>query len=306
MWVVAALVVSGCAAPHGEPDCLGVPELRTPPGRVVTMDGGAAAILTRLGVGDRIVGTAAPTFFEDFEGPERARLDAIPVLDDGPGNAEKIIEARPDLVVGISALSFGGFDGTPTVERLAQAGAQSLVACDAVESGPVHDLRATMTFIRRAAEVFRIPDRGEQLIAELTRDIRAVTPPERPVPVLALSSPPSPGEPLYTVGSRSMANGVISLAGGQNIADDGAGQFADISIEQAVWRDPKVIVVISGIGHTSVPELLRAIRANRALATTTAVRRDRFVVVSQGATLSPSVLGGRAVATIAAVLRAAS
>lgn len=270
------------------------------------MDGGAAAILLRLGVGDRIVGTASPTFFTDFTGPERTKLDAIPVLDEGPGNAEKIIDARPDLVVGISTLSFGGFDGTPTVERLAQAGARSLVACDAIEPGPVRDLSATTTFIRRAAAVFGIPERGTRLIVELEADIRAVTPPSVPVPVLALSSPPSPGEPLYTVGSRSMANGVITLAGGQNIADDGPGQFADISVEQAVWRDPKAIVVISGIGHTPVPELLRVIRANRALATTTAVRRNRFVVVSQGSTLSPSVLGGEAVAAIAAVLRTAA
>ncbi|OLT16994.1 ABC transporter substrate-binding protein [Pseudonocardia sp. CNS-139] len=268
---------------------------------MVTMDGGAAAILTRLGVGDRIVGTAAPDFFAAFTGEERAQLDRIPVIDPGQGNAEAVIAARPDMVVGISTYSFGGFDGTPTVDRLAQAGAAALVACEGAGPGPVTDLSATLGFVRETAGVLGVADRGEQLAQQIEAEIQAARPPAGtpPVRVLALSSAPAAGQPLMTQGGQSLANGIIALAGGENVAQDAAGDFASLNAEQVVARDPQAIVVVTGFSPQSDAELTEAIRASPVLAPTTAVRENRLVTVPQSILLSPSVLNGRAVAEIA-------
>ncbi|HEY2063225.1 MAG TPA: ABC transporter substrate-binding protein [Amycolatopsis sp.] len=264
------------------------------------MDGGAAAILERLGVSDRIVGTAAPDFFKAFGGNELAKLSAIPVLDRGQGNAEAVIAAKPDLVVGISAYSFGGFDGTPTVEQLAKAGAQSLVACKG--AAPVKDLSATTGFIRQVAKAFGVEQRGDELITQLTASIGRPGS-AAPVRTLALSAPPTAGQPVTAQGGAGLANGIITLAGGTNIAQDSGRDFASLSAEEVVTRDPQAIVIVSGFSRGSDTELLASIRSSPVLAGTTAVKEGRFAVVPQSILLSPSVLNGDAVAMIAAALR---
>ncbi|MBB4683153.1 ABC transporter substrate-binding protein [Amycolatopsis jiangsuensis] len=279
--------------------CPAPPRLPRPPQRVVTMDGGAAAILERLGVADRIVGTAAPDFFTAFSGDEAAKLVRIAVIDPGQGNAEAVIAARPDLVVGVSSYSFGGFDGTPTVDQLAAAGAKSLVACDTGQGAAVEDLSSTTTFIRQLAEVFGVEQRGADLISEIDRAGHASG---TPVRVLALSAPPAAGRPVRVQGGTGLANGVITLAGGKNVAEDALQDFATLSAEEIVRRDPQAIVVISGFSPVSDEDLLRSVRRSPVLAGTTAVKENRFVVVPQSILLSPSVLNGDAVAKIAGAL----
>lgn len=170
---------SGGAGHPAAPSCPPVPQLAATPQRVVTMDGGAAAILTELGQSERIVGTAAPDFFTAFAGAERTELDSIPVLDPGQGNSESVVAAKPDLVVGISSYSFGGFDGTPSVERLQQAGAASLVACDDAPS-PVQNIDATYTFIQQAATVFGAQAQGTQLVDRIKAQVAAAAPAPAP------------------------------------------------------------------------------------------------------------------------------
>ncbi|NBH10157.1 ABC transporter substrate-binding protein [Amycolatopsis sp. SID8362] len=270
---------------------------------MVTMDGGAAAVLQRLGVADRIVGTAAPDFFAAFTGAEAAALATIKVLDPGQGNAEAVIAAKPDLVVGSSPYSFGGFDGTPTVDQLAKAGAKSLIACDAAQGTMRNDIAVTTTFIKQAAKVFGVEQRGADLVAQIVASLDKVKRTSgKPVRVLALSTPPAAGQPVTARGGTGLANGVITLAGGENVAKDALQDYASLSAEEVVRRDPEAIVVISGFSPSSDEDLLNAIRGSSVLAGTTAAKQNRFVVVPQSILLSPSVLNGEAVAKIAEVL----
>ncbi|GAA4554481.1 ABC transporter substrate-binding protein [Amycolatopsis samaneae] len=296
--------MGGKKAGHGAPPaCPPLPRLDAPPKRIVTMDGGAAAILTELGLGDRIVGTAAPDFFAAFPPEKKAVLDRIPVLDPGQGNAEKVIDARPDLVVGISTYSFGGFDGTPTVDRLAQAGAKTLAACKP-SGGPVKDLSVTTKFVTDAAKVLGVAEQGEQLAARIQSAVdSAKGAGGAPVRTLVVSRAPAAGQPVVTQGGTSLATGAITLAGGKNIAEDTTTDFASLSAEELVARDPQAIVVLSGFAPESDADLVAAVRASPVLAGSTAVRENRVVVVPQSILLSPSVLNGQAVATIAAALR---
>lgn len=287
--------------------CLPAPALSLTPRRIVTMDGGAAAILTELGVGDRIVGTASPDFFTAFTEPQRGQLNRIPVLDAGRGAAETVINAKPDLVVGVSAYSFGGFDGTPTADQLHRAGAQLLVACPRTSAaGSVEDLSETTTFITQAARVLQIQERGAALNSRISAEIaRARTGlPPQPLRVLVLSTPPVAGQPMVTQGGRSLANGVITLAGGRNIAGNIDTDFTSLSAEAVLDRDPQAIVVMTGFAARHDQELIGAIRANPLLAGTTAVRQGRLVAIPQSILLSPSVLNGAAVTAIAQALRA--
>lgn len=288
------------------PPCPSAPSLSAPPQRIVTMDGGAAAILTELDVGDRIVGTASPDFFDAFAQPQRSQLARIPVIDSQRGSAEAVINAKPDLVVGVSLYSFGGFDGTPTVQQLHEAGAEVIVACqDPAIPGPVPDLSVTTTFIDQTAKLLNVTQRGNELNARIRGELDRVRPAPgaTPMRVLVLSAAPVGGQPVLTQGARSLANGVIALAGGRNIAGDIDMDFASLSPEVVVARDPQAIVVVTGFAPVSDQELTASIRQSPVLAATTAVREGRLVAVPQSIAISPSVLNGEAVARIARVLR---
>jgi iron complex transport system substrate-binding protein len=294
-------------AGHPEaPKCPPAPVLSSSSRRIVTMDGGAAAILTELGVGDRIVGTASPDFFDAFAEPQISQLHRIPVIDPKYGSAEAVINAKPELVVGVSVYSFGGFDGTATVDQLHHAGAQVLVACrSSSRPGPVKDLSVTTTFIDEAAKLLNVNERGDELNRRISSEIDRARPipGTQPVRVLLLSDAPVDGQPMVTLGGRSLANGVIALAGGQNIASDIDADFTSLSYEAVIARDPQAIVVATGFAAAGDRELMKSIRDSPVLAGTTAVRQGRLVTVPQSILLSPSVLNGAAVAVIAQALR---
>ncbi|MFC3999044.1 ABC transporter substrate-binding protein [Nocardiopsis sediminis] len=306
---------AGCAQPGGgtpaegaadtaAQSCPAPPTPDDPPERVVTLDGGSAAILAGLGLADRIVGTADTGFFDPFEGEEAQELSRIPVLEDGQAGRELVIAAEPDLVMGIHPFQFGSFDGTPTVAELRAAGSDALVACPA--SGTVTGIDGTLEFIGQTAEVFGVPERGEELAERVASDADAAAPPSgtAPVRVLMVSDAPQAGRPIGTLGAASPANGVITRAGGENIAGDIEQELLEVSPEEVVARDPEAIVVLTGFSTLSGPEIADAVRADPVLSRTTAVREDRFAVLPQSIAVSPSVLNGRAVAAIAETLHA--
>lgn len=284
------------------PACPPLPVLATPPQRIVTMDGGAAAILVELGLGDRIVGTAATDYFTPFAGGQRAKLDRIPVLDPHRGSTENVLDARPDVVVGTSNLSFGGFDGTPTVEVLEKAGVKTLAACQ-TQPAPVRDIGQTTKFVLDAATALGVPEAGAKLADRIRTEAGRPTSGVDPVPVLVLTGVPAPGTPVSTRGGGTLVNGVVAEAGGRNLAEDISAAFAGLSAEAIAERDPRAIVLLSGFAKTSDAELLAGVRASPLLAGTTAVRENRIAVIPQSIALTPSVLNGQAVRSVAELLK---
>ncbi|MEV0122188.1 ABC transporter substrate-binding protein [Streptomyces sp. NPDC050703] len=289
--------------------CPATADVAEVPKRVVTLDAGAAAFLIALGLGDRIVGTAGPEFKDDFSGAMRKELDALPVLSGKVANKESVIAAKPDLVTGISRYELGSFDGTPTQKQLKENGIAAMVACDTAK-GRSTNIDATYRYITHLAEVFHVQDKGKALIADMKREVADLTASAGKradaVPVLSLSAAPAGGAGINTSGGSSHANGVITLAGGRNVAASTPGDFATLSAEEASRSNPKVILAVTGFSRQSGRRLVDAIKASPLLADTDAVKNDRVVAIPQSILLSPSVLGARAVRTVAEAVEDAS
>ncbi|TDO89595.1 iron complex transport system substrate-binding protein [Enemella evansiae] len=282
-------------------ECRPAPKRTAPPQRVVTMDAGAAAILIKLGVGDKIVGTAAPDFKKAFAGnPIEQQLNAVPVIDPGRGNQEAVLAARPELVTGISPFELGGFDGTPTPEILQQKGIDSYVSCDPANQA-VTGIEQTYDYVRELATLMGVAERGEQLAAELQQQAQ-VTKPQTAPKVLLLSAAPTGGQAINTSGGASLANGIVTLAGGRNLAAGTAARYATLSAETVAAEDPELIVVMSGLNKQTPEQLTEAVRTSPLLAGTTAVRTGKIVTVPQSIMLSPSLLNPQAVQKISAAL----
>jgi len=284
------------------PACPPLPVLAAPPQRIVTMDGGAAAILVELGLGGRIVGTAATDYFIPFSGEQRVKLDRIPVLDPVRGSTEKVLDAHPDVVVGTSNLSFGGFDGTPTVEVLEKAGIKALAACQS-QPAPVRDIGQTTKFVTDVATVLGVPAAGAKLADRIRVEAGNPAAGGDPVPVLVLTGVPAAGTPVSTRGGGTLINGVVAQAGGRNLAEDIVAAFAGLSAESIAERAPRALVVLSGFAKASDADLLAGVRASPLLAGTTAVRENRVAVLPQSIALTPNVLNGQAVRSVADLLK---
>ncbi|WP_265446365.1 ABC transporter substrate-binding protein [Flexivirga meconopsidis] len=278
----------------GAPDCTPVPKLAAAPRRIVTMDAGAAAFVQRLGAGDQLVGTAAPDFRDAFTGVARGDLDKVKVIDPGRGNREAVLAAKPDFVTGISVYELGSFDGNPTAEQLAENDIAAYVACPS--TAPVTDLTPTYKYVNDLATLVGRPSAGRQLVATMTKQAGSRS---GDTPVLALSSVPTGGQGISTRGATSLANGIITLAGGKNVAESVKADMAQLSAEQVSLANPKVIVAVSGLGPQTDKELVDAIKASPLLQSTDAVKSGNVVAVPQSIMLSPSVLNPQAVSTVA-------
>lgn len=94
----------------------------------------------------------------------------------------------------------------------------------------------------------------------------------------------------FTAGGQGIGNQVIELAGGTNIFADIDETFADVSWEQVLDRNPDAIVIYDYFGTPSVEAKKQFLRSRPDLAGVTAIREDRFAVL----TLQDAVLGVRA------------
>lgn len=307
--VAATAALSACGGDAAEPrpaaspdpsaaaatrvvDCAGTPvQVGEPPRRVVTVDGGAAGFLLRLGLVDRVVGTGGTDFFDAYPAADRERLGRLPVLGRIP-NREQVAAARPDLVLGTSAMVLGGFSGTPTPDDVRRAGAVPFTACSS-RDGAVTDLTATHRFVEDLGAIFRVRERAAALANELRSRERAVVERYADAPrvrVLALSAAPAPGQPIGTRGGGGIANGLIELAGGTNVAGDVPRDLVQVNGEEVIERDPEAIVVLTGFSARTPEQVEADIGADPILGQTTAVREQRFVRVPFTAAVTPSPL----------------
>ena len=166
----------------------------------------------------------------------------------------------------------------------------------------------TYRYISALSDAFDVTERGEELIDRIRTQVSDATAASRDadVPVLSLSSVPDAGAGINTNGGSRLANGIITLAGGTNIARDQLQDFASLSAEAVTEANPAVIVVVSGFADSSDEDLKAAIMASPLLAETDAVKNENVVVVPQRILLSPSLLNADAVQIIADAVANAS
>lgn len=285
-----------------DPSCPATAELAEPAERIVTSDAAAAAFLIELGAGDKIVGTAGPDFKNDFDGELRKQLDAIPVIDEGQGAAEAVIKQEPDLATSISAMSFGKFDGTPTPEQLAENDIAVIAACDGVSDKPTSDIESAYAYITSLGDALDAQDEAATLVAELRDGVSKAGADQTDKGVLLYSTMPGGPGGLMTNGGTSFANGIVTLAGGKNIAEGQMKRFASLSAEEVAESDPELIVVVTGFSPESDDAQIATVLEDPLVASTTAVKTKNVIAVPQRLLLSPSLKNAEAVEAIAQAL----
>jgi iron complex transport system substrate-binding protein len=200
--------------------------LQSSPRRIVSLAPNITEILYYLGLGDRVAGVTRYSYYppEAMKKPKVGSYIRV--------NAEKIIELKPDLVLGT-------MDGNSrnVVALLARAGIQVYVV------NP-RTIRETISTIAAIAEVCGIAAKGRNLVAALTERfeevVRKTKGLRRPRVFLEINL-----KPIMTVNRHTIHNDVIRLAGGMNIAADLFPTYPRINREEVIACNPEVIIISS-------------------------------------------------------------
>jgi len=198
------------------------------PQRLISTAPSNTEILFAIGLGDKVVGVTDYTNYPE----EATKVEKIGKM--SPLNLEKITSLKPDLI-----LAYAGFQ-LKEIPRLRELGFNVLV----IE--PL-TIKETLKSIKMVAAVCGIPEKGNTLVEDLLQRINKIN---TEVAKIAISTRPKvfiggTYETIYTPGSGTLFNELITLAGGQNIAGSLPG-WVKISPEFVAQAEPEIIIIPIG------------------------------------------------------------
>ena len=233
------------------------------PERVVSMAPSVTETIYALGLQDALV---AVTPYCDYppEAQQKQRLGGM------HPSAEHILALKPDLV--LVPQDFIQPDLLQSLDRLKVP----VFVLKAVQ------LEEVLGQIQTIARMFQQPQSGDQVVRQMRKRLDLVKARihsrARPRVLYVLNS-----DPLQTAGPGSFIHQLIEMAGGANIAGTMSSTYPRLALEEAVARDPEVLIFPVGTSE-GIP--LEEQRQWRRWSTLSAVKHDRFISV-------PSVLVDR-------------
>jgi iron complex transport system substrate-binding protein len=205
-----------------------------PPQRIVSTAPSITEMLYAVGLGDRVVGV---TTFCHY--PPEARSKPKVGTYTEP-SFERIAALRPDLVV---------IQKNP-INLAARLQALRLNVLE-VSHDTVDDVYVSL---QRIAQAGGTAKRADALIASMRReldDIRARTSQTPKTKMMFIvGRAPNRVEDLIAVGRASYLNGIIDIAGGENIFKDAVASYPKIGMEDVLARNPRVIVDMGDMSQT--------------------------------------------------------
>ncbi|MEW9673526.1 ABC transporter substrate-binding protein [Ammoniphilus sp. 3BR4] len=244
------------------------------PKRVVSLNQHTTEIMLALGLENYIVGTAYNSDGEYL--PElKEKFSKIPVLAEKYPSLEVLLGINPDFVYGRES-AFSGKEALAAVDDLAKYGIKAYVAKGTyVTAAKMEDVYEDILNLGR---IFNIEQKAQALVQSMQKDIQEIKNKvgkvEKPIRVLVFDS----GEDTVFTAGQSLQTSLIAMAGGKNVFDDIEKNWAKVSWEEVVKRDPEVIV-INDYGKTSADEKIKLLLNNPAMADVKAIKNKSFVVL---------------------------
>ncbi|WP_374966779.1 ABC transporter substrate-binding protein [Lysinibacillus sp. RS5] len=243
------------------------------PKKAISLNQHVTEIMLALGLEDSMVGTA---YLDDkiYE-PLQAAYDKVPVLANQYPSKEQVIDAEADFLYGGWKSAFGE-KGVGTQEELEALGIHTYLHTASSMTKPT--LEDIFTDIRNIAKIFRVEERGDALIAQMTKDVEAVRAklPQNgeELRVLVFDS----GDKDVLTAGQNFMNELVTIAGGKNIFGDVESGWTTVSKEDAVDRNPEVVVVVD-YGETTAEQKINFLKNDPALKEMEAVKNERFVIL---------------------------
>lgn len=254
----------------------------SPPMRIISLAPSNTEMLFALGVENRVVGV---TEYCNYP-PKADSLEKVAGFN--TVNLEKVVQARPDLVLAIRG------NDMESLRSLRQLGIP-------VFSLDVQNLDQVSSALRRLGTLLGVEQHANILADSLASRVRLVRR-ERE----AITEKPRVmwgfwGEPIYTAGAGTMIDDVIETAGGENVGRLAKGTWPQISLETVIEWAPEVIITthVPG-GADSLSKEVDRLRETEGWKRVPAVRSGRIYHVEGDWLLRP---GPRLVHALQAVTK---
>jgi len=239
----SALLLAGCAQPAAPPaaekpaaapavsfpvsitdDASRTVEIAAKPRRIVSLAPANTEILFAIGAGDRVVGV---TSYDDYP----AEVADIAKVGDFTGpNLEAVAAAKPDLVVATTGVQ------ADVITKLEELGATVIAFDPATLDGLYEDITELGQATGDVEGARAVVDTMKTDVAQIEAAIRGAEPVTAFVEI---------GQnPLFTVGSGTLIDELVTIAGGANIVAEPG--YVPYSAEQLVKADPEVYMATKG------------------------------------------------------------
>lgn len=243
------------------------------PKKAISVNQHVTEVMLALGLEDSMVGTAY--LDDEIYPPLQEAYDQVRVLAEQYPSKEQVISTEADFIYGGWASAFNE-KNIMSREEMEQLGIGSYLQSSSVKVAP--ELEDIYTDIRNIAKIFRVEDRGETLISEMNADIEKIKEKipadDKPIDVLVFDS----GDKDVFTATQNFMNTLVKMAGANNIFGDIEKNWATVSKEDAVERNPEAIIVID-YGSTTAEEKINFLKNDPALSQTPAVQNEHFVVL---------------------------
>lgn len=205
--------------------------------RIITMQPSDCEILYAIGCGNALVGRG-----EYCDYPAEA-LDAPAVQSGANTNLEEILALQPQVVI------MTDMNNTPEIVELLQQNGIAVIETDA------DSIEEVYVSIRLLGQIMGKEAEAEAVVADMQAtfaDIAAKSV-QREQTIYFEISPLQWG--LYSAGTGTFMHELAEMCGLKNIFGDAEGYLA-VSEEQVLERNPDYIVLMNGMGETSVEEVM--------------------------------------------------
>jgi iron complex transport system substrate-binding protein len=257
------------------------------PQRVLALGPNCAEMLVALGLGDKIIGTSLRNHSRGPLPEYAAAFEKIPEINHSSATREAVISSGADFIYGID-WQFGS-SGLDVSELLTYGITTYMNAATTIEQ--------QYQEIRDIGKIFGIEAKAEAFIADQESRIAAVqkTIAGQTAPKVLVVDSFDAG--VFTATGAGFANVLLNLAGGSNIFSDVKEKaFASVSYEEALAREPEVIVFFD-YDVPPIEDKIAQIKSNDILSQLECVKNERFCEISL-----ESVLAGDRIAYSVEVL----
>lgn len=243
------------------------------PERVVANTQGAAELMIRLGLTDKIVGVAA--LFGHVPADIADEFSKIPVLTEGYVGKELTVGASPDLVMGRGGLFDDADWGVGTVNSLNELGIKTYVQSTSVSDASLDSLYKDITEL---AEVFNVQANGVAYIEQLKAREEALKA-RASVETINYASFFDNGDGtvgVYTGNGDTFIESAMSLINVHNMLIDETGT---ISLEQLVELNPDVLLISEYTGGIDPAQTIEMLLANEQVQSINAIKNKQIFAI---------------------------
>jgi iron complex transport system substrate-binding protein len=243
-------------------------EIKVPPKRVITTNGSATETLLRLGLQDLMIGSS---WQDNPVAPDLAKAyESVPVISEHYPSRELVLGLEPDFIYGWGSAFNPQALGDVTYWH--ELGVGTFINRNSILTP--QRIANFYQDIEELGKIFKVEDRVEDFLSKVKTDIAAIN---KKVSAVDKRREVIIGEYLpngifLAYGKSSLADEILTLAGGSNLLPEGA----ILSPEGLIVTDPEIIIMIHMLKtEAEVESHLDEIRKNSVLGNLKAVKQGQ-------------------------------